>query len=148
MRLDLLGQTARKARPRPSTPPQDRPRGWTAVMRAPATPQPGGGHRAPPAPRRLGGRPASPAVASVPRAYRSGPSRLVSTARAAMILVLPLLFAAAAYLLQGYYASLRASAASPLDGWMNQILLTLLGGGFVVLCYVFLIVLPRMLKNR
>lgn len=148
VRLDLLGQTARKARPRPPTPPQDRPRGWTAVMRAPATPQPGGGHRAPPAPRRLGGRPPAPAAASVPRAYRSGPSRLVSTARAAMILVLPLLFAAAAYLLQGYYASLRASAASPLDGWMNQILLTLLGGGFVVLCYVFLIVLPRMLKNR
>ncbi|ATE72751.1 DNA-binding protein [Lysobacter capsici] len=160
IRLDLLSKTARKAKPRPATQPQDLPRGWAAVMRTPvATPQPR--PRPQPAPRRFGARPPlpssmppslmqqqMPSSASTTRGCRLQTSRLVATARAAMILVVPLVFAALSYLLQGYYAGLRGAATSPLDSWMNQILLTLMGIGFVVFCYLFLVVLPRMIKNR
>ncbi|WP_394537836.1 hypothetical protein PRJ39_17820 [Lysobacter enzymogenes] len=160
VRHDLLNATARTAatRPRPgphahAPRPQPQARGWwrTARPAAPAQaattaaprlrvarPQPPmqwNPYYAPPA-----GPPGAPAPS------RSGwRARLAGRLRALAALAAPLAFGYGASHVQRFYESLRTATRTPLDGWMNLILLTFLGAGFVALCYVFVIAIPRRL---
>ncbi|MGO1068528.1 hypothetical protein [Lysobacter sp. CA199] len=158
VRHELLTRTARNAKPRPKATPQ--PMGWTAGARAAAARggRPGYLPTAPPPPMPV--QMPMPTQAQTPAPYGAPPayssyapvptrmSRFASRMRVLMALLLPLAFAFIAQFIQGYYASLRRAASTPLDGWMNSMLLTFLGIGFVVGCYLFVLTLPRMLKNR
>ncbi|QWP76212.1 hypothetical protein J5226_21905 [Lysobacter sp. K5869] len=162
VRHDLLNATARKAASRP--PPSPR----AAAARAPAQAQPQRwwwtARTAPPAPaptaqprQRLARPPplqwnpyyAPPQSAPVaPAPPRSGwRARLPGRLRALGALAAPLAFGWLMKFVQGYYESLRAAAATPLDRWTNSILLTFLGMGFAIACYVFLVAIPRRLAR-
>jgi Sec-independent protein secretion pathway component TatC len=82
-------------------------------------------------------------------ASNSWSARIGIAVRVGMAVALPWSFARLAQFVQTLYAQLLpSSGAAALDGWMNAILMTLLGVGFLAACAVFMLVLPRMLKNR
>lgn len=158
VRHDLLNATARKALARPRA---------AAAARAPATkqaqPQTLGWWRQAPPPKPAATAPRRPAPAAPQppqwNPYYSPPAtatpaapprrvwrlRLPGRVRAAAAVVAPATFGYLMRYAQSGYDSLRAAAPTPLDGWMNSILLTFLGFGFVWVCYLFVIAIPRRL---
>ncbi|QQP96256.1 hypothetical protein [Lysobacter enzymogenes] len=161
VRHDLLNATARKAAARPPpaaraaaarAQPQPQTRGWWRTARGAAPPP------APTAPPRLRvarpqppqwnpyyAPPQAPAAAATPR--NGWRARLPGRLRAVAALAAPVAFGWLMQHAQGYYDSLRAAAATPLDRWTNSILLTFLGMAFAVVCYVFLVAIPRRLAR-
>lgn len=159
VRHDLLNSAARQAAARPkqaarAAAPRAQPQalGWWRGARTGAPAQP-----APTAPPRLRvARPQPPAqwnpyyspppaATPAPPPLRAWRVRLPGRVRALAALLSPLGFGYLMRYAQGGYESLRAAAPTPLDGWMNSILLTFLGFGFVLVCYLFLIAIPRRL---
>lgn len=164
VRHDLLNATARKAASKPRPAPraaaaiaaaraQPQTLGWWRSARTAATPQPASTAQprlrvARPQPPQWNPYYAPPQVPAAPAPSRSGwRARLPGRVRALAALAAPLAFGWLMQHAQGYYASLRAAAATPLDRWTNSILLTFLGMAFIVVCYVFLVAIPRRLSR-
>ncbi|WP_223621611.1 hypothetical protein [Lysobacter sp. ESA13C] len=164
VRAELIAKTARNATPRPKPNPRPEPSGGRRGARGPvsavtaaqmaqmqaqltrmqAQMQAQTAQNVAQAQRSWWPRGSGAAVASKPWSSRIGIAVRVSLAVA-----LPWSFARIAQFVQALYAQLLpSSGAAALDGWMNAILMTLLGAGFLAACGVFMLVLPRMLKNR
>lgn len=161
VRADLIAKTARDARPRPKPNPRPEPtrgrRGPVSAVtaaqmaqmqaqltRMQAQMQTQAAANAAQAQRSWWRRGAAP-----PAPVSRWSSWLGTAVRVGLAVALSWSFARLAQFVQGMYAQLLPkSGAAALDGWMNAILMTLLGAGFLVACAVFMLTLPRMLKNR
>ncbi|MBX9402326.1 hypothetical protein K4L06_13510 [Lysobacter sp. BMK333-48F3] len=138
-RQDLLAKTARKARPRPVVEPPRMPAAQPAAarLRAPRLGRP---------PPRL--TPAA-APARLPRPAWWSNLRLATKSRGMLAVAFPVLFAFIAQGLHRVYAALQPDPANrPLEAWLDAMLMTGLGAAFLVLCWVFAVTLPRLLKTR